>query len=259
MLVAQVVALTAHVAVLLLLRSMPLARRGQVDVGDDRQVPFTRLVWLGPGGGGGGGGNRQPLPARTLERPGRDRVSMPTAHPPPSDARTIREPDTIDRMTIPAQPLGSALADLPGLVAPPSSLLTFSQGPGDGGGAGANRGTGSGEGLGRGLNKGRDGGEGGDVYRPGSGVTMPVALHVEQPRYSVEAMRARVQGIVTLECVVRPAGTCSDVHIVRSLDARFGLDEEARKAAALWRFRPGTRLGQPVPVVVRIELEFTMR
>jgi len=37
------------------------------------------------------------------------------------------------------------------------------------------------------------------------------------------------------------------------------LDEEAKRAAALWRFKPGTRRGDAVPVVVRLELEFTIR
>ena len=69
---------------------------------------------------------------------------------------------------------------------------------------------------------------------------------------------ARVQGIVTIECVVRPGGTCSDIHIVRSLDPRFGLDEEARKAAALWRFKPGMRDGKPVPVQATIEVNFRL-
>ncbi|PYQ93305.1 MAG: energy transducer TonB, partial [Acidobacteria bacterium] len=34
---------------------------------------------------------------------------------------------------------------------------------------------------------------------------------------------------------------------------------EAIKAAREWKFKPGTRLGQPVPVLVTIELTFTLR
>jgi outer membrane biosynthesis protein TonB len=47
--------------------------------------------------------------------------------------------------------------------------------------------------------------------------------------------------------------------VVRSLDNTFGLDQEAIKAAKQWRFRPGTRLGEPVPVLITIELAFTLR
>ena len=46
---------------------------------------------------------------------------------------------------------------------------------------------------------------------------------------------------------------------MRSLDSTFGLDNEAVKAARQWRFKPGTRLGQPVPVLVTIELSFALR
>jgi TonB family protein len=49
------------------------------------------------------------------------------------------------------------------------------------------------------------------------------------------------------------------VQVVRSLDPTFGLDQEAVKAVRRWRFRPGTRFGQPVPVLVEIELTFTLR
>jgi outer membrane biosynthesis protein TonB len=37
------------------------------------------------------------------------------------------------------------------------------------------------------------------------------------------------------------------------------LDEEAIAAAKRWRFRPGTLKGQPVPVIVSIELTFSVR
>ena len=88
---------------------------------------------------------------------------------------------------------------------------------------------------------------------------MPVALHMERPRYSTDAMRARIQGVVVIDCVVRPNGRCSDIRVARSLDPVFGLDEEAKRAVTMWRFTPGTRRGDPVPVAVRLELQFTIR
>ena len=72
-------------------------------------------------------------------------------------------------------------------------------------------------------------------------------------------MRAKVQGIVLLECVVLPDGRVGDVTITKSLDKIFGLDEEAIKAAQQWRFAPGRRFGEPVAVHVTLELEFTLR
>ena len=38
-----------------------------------------------------------------------------------------------------------------------------------------------------------------------------------------------------------------------------GPDEEAIKAAAQWRFRPGMRRGEPVPVLVTLEIAFSLR
>jgi len=72
-------------------------------------------------------------------------------------------------------------------------------------------------------------------------------------------MRAKVQGTVLLECVVQKDGSVGDVQVIRSLDSTFGLDQEAIKAAKAWRFAPGTRLGEPVPVLITIELTFTLR
>ena len=56
-----------------------------------------------------------------------------------------------------------------------------------------------------------------------------------------------------------PDGLVGDVRITKSLDRIFGLDEEALRAAKQWLFIPGTRFGQPVPVLVVIELTFTLR
>ena len=80
-----------------------------------------------------------------------------------------------------------------------------------------------------------------------------------RPQYTAEAMRAKVQGIVLLECVVLVTGTVGNCSVKRSLDQTFGLDTEAVKAARQWRFVPGTRFGEPVPVLVSIELSFTLR
>jgi len=100
---------------------------------------------------------------------------------------------------------------------------------------------------------------GGDVYRPGNDVTMPIEIQKGTPRYTTDAMRARIQGSITVECVVQTNGVCTRIHVTRSFDPAFGLDQEAIKAAAQWRFRPGTRRGEPVPVLVTMEIAFALR
>ena len=84
-------------------------------------------------------------------------------------------------------------------------------------------------------------------------------LRRSPPAYTEEAMRARVQGVVVLSCVVQPDGTCTDIRVTRSLDAVFGLDQEAIASARQWRFLPGSRLGEPVPVQVTLEIGFNIR
>ena len=65
----------------------------------------------------------------------------------------------------------------------------------------------------------RSGGTGGGVYRPGNGVTLPTIVREVKPQYTSDAMRAKVQGQVLLECVVKPDGSVGEVTVVRSLDA----------------------------------------
>jgi protein TonB len=72
-------------------------------------------------------------------------------------------------------------------------------------------------------------------------------------------MRVRLQGMVTLDCVVQTDGKCTDIRVTRSLDTMYGLDQQAIASAREWRFTPGMRLGQPVPVRVTLEITFTIR
>jgi TonB family protein len=227
------------------------------------EQPNSQIIWLnqpGPGGGGGGGGNRMPDPPRRAELPGKDKITVPVIKPPALEPQQVKtEPNPIDQLTIPAKSLAAATESLPGAIEVPPGPSILSQGPGADGGAGAGRGTGVGPGTGSGLGPGSGGGTGGGPYRPGSGVTLPRVLREVKPQYTSDAMRAKVQGTVLLECVVRPDGSVSDVLVVRSLDMTFGLDQEAIKAVRQWRFVPGTRLGEPVPVIVTVELTFTLR
>jgi protein TonB len=226
--------------------------------------PSQSIIWLadpGPGGGGGGGGNSMKDPPRQAEMPGKDRLTVPVSKPPdfeaPRQART--EPNPIEQLAIPARSLAAAADLLPGVLEAPAGPPTTSQGSGTQGGAGTGRGPGIGPGNGPGLGPGDGGNFGGGPYHIGSGVTPPIEIHKGTPQYTVNAMHARIQGSALVECVVQTDGICTDIRVVRSLDRSFGLDQEAIKAAQLWRFRPGMRFGQPVPVVVTIEVGFTLR
>jgi TonB family protein len=98
------------------------------------------------------------------------------------------------------------------------------------------------------------------TFRAGqTGVRMPRVVREVKPQYTPDAMRAKIEGRVIVECVVQPDGTVGEVRVVRSLDAVFGLDDEAVKAAKQWRFLPGMKDDLAVPVRVTIELFFTLR
>ena len=96
------------------------------------------------------------------------------------------------------------------------------------------------------------------VFRPGGGVTAPKVTKEVRVGYTPDAMRAKVQGGVVLEAVVRADGTVGEVRVMRSLDTRYGLDDEAVKALKQWQFTPGQKDGAAVPVVVQVEMTFTI-
>jgi TonB family protein len=224
----------------------------------------NEIVWLaepGPGGGGGGGGNKMEEPPRKAELPGKEKITVPAVKPEPIQITEPKpeEPQPEQNLSIPAQTMAAATTTSPGVLESNQPSETLSQGSGSGGGAGTGTGTGIGSGQGSGLGPGFGGGTGGGAYRPGNGVQLPRVLREVKPAYTADAMRAKIQGVVLLECVVLPDGSVGRVEVVRSLDNNFGLDEEAIKAAKQWRFAPGTRFGEPVAVIVTIELTFTLR
>jgi TonB family protein len=210
------------------------------------------ITWIakeGPGGGGGGGGNKTPEPPKKVEIV-------------PPKARAIEPPKVVEvppkplpQMNIPAV---TSVVELPG--APTAvPVPTASLGPGTGGGGGSGTGGGSGPGTGSGLGPGTGGGFGGGAFREGNGVSSPVLIRDAKPNYTGEAMRARIQGMVVMDAVVMPDGSVGAVRITKSLDSTFGLDQEAIATVRKWRFRPGTLRGEPVPVLIVVEMSFTLR
>jgi TonB family protein len=97
------------------------------------------------------------------------------------------------------------------------------------------------------------------MFRQGEGVTLPRLLRDVRPQYTSDAMRERIEGTVLVEAVVGRDGAVGEVTIIRSLDRSYGLDDQAVKCAKQWQFMPGMRLGAAVPVVITIELTFTLR
>jgi TonB family protein len=96
------------------------------------------------------------------------------------------------------------------------------------------------------------------VFRAGGDITAPKVTKEVHARYTPDALRAKVQGGVAMEAVVRADGTVGQVRVVRSLDKRYGQDDECVKALKQWQFMPGQKDGVAVPVVVEVEMTFSI-
>ena len=224
------------------------------------------IVWIpeeGPGGGGGGGGNESlELPVQVeLEGPDEAELSIPVEDPPELVDPEPEPPEPLletQQLTISAVSMAASVDTRPGVL---EGLMAarLSQGSGTGGGGGSGDGGGMGPGDGDGLGPGQGGGVGGGVYRPGNDVSQPRLLREVKPQYTADAMRAKIQGTVLLEVVVLPDGTVGEVTVTKSLDPVFGLDAQAIAAAQQWLFAPSTRFGEPVAVLVGLELFFNLR
>ena len=205
-------------------------------------------------GGGGGGGKKTLTPPSKgeLPRAADKQLTPPDPEPPKNpDPKLIVEPTVVAPQLAQLHINLLNLGDPNGVPGPPSA------GPGVGGGIGNGQGRGVGEGKGPGVGPGEGGGAGGGVFRVGGGVTPPTVIQRVEPQYSEEARKARYQGTVVLEAIVRRDGTVDIQRIVRSLG--FGLDENAIQALKQWRFRPGMRNGVPVDVSLNIEVNFNLR
>lgn len=86
----------------------------------------------------------------------------------------------------------------------------------------------------------------------------PKVIWEAKPRYTPDAMRAKIQGRVKVQAVVMPDGTVGRARVTESLDKDLGLDEAALAAVEQWTFEPGKLKDQAVPVVVDMFLEFRL-
>jgi periplasmic protein TonB len=221
----------------------------------------------GPDGGGGGGGGKNektlPAPGRMPETsrvqymppdPGQPRPLVPAESP--LDARpTVQMP--IDLPVDASLPIGD-------MTGPPGST---SSGPGSGGGIGTGTGTGVGPGKGAGYGPGEGGGMGGGrgggigsgvgPYVVGNGVSEPIPIYSPRPNYTEEARKARMEGVLVLQAVIRKDGSVDSFKVIKGLG--YGLDEiSISTISTKWKFKPGTFKGVPVDVLANIEVTFRL-
>jgi len=269
---AGMLSIFAHGAILALI--FLLIHEAESPVPMNENVVFVNNPIVSPfegdgrdGGGGGGGGKNQPTPPATGRMPETTRVQMIPPDPDnpkpllPAEDLLAQVPSVQMPIDIPQDqslPIGD-------VTAPPN--YSMSSGPGSGGGIGTGRGTGVGSGTGAGVGPGSGGGMGGGSgggigsgigpYVVGNGVKAPIALLQPLPAYTEEARKARAEGIVLIQAVIRKDGTVDSFKVLRGLG--YGLDESAiNTIATKWRFKPGTMNGMPVDVQANIEVAFRL-
>jgi len=91
---------------------------------------------------------------------------------------------------------------------------------------------------------------------PGFAHAIPITR--TEAKYTADAMRAKLQGVVEVDAVVSRDGRVLRTRVTNSLDRRFGLDEEAEIAVRQWRFQPATVNGIAVDSVAHVSVPFKL-
>ena len=193
----------------------------------------------------GGGSLPKARPQVRALAPKEQPILVPIPDPTPNDPEPIRRTETLEIQPV----VNEMTADLSlGDVNAPEGL----GGPGGRGGPGTGTGTSAGPGA-------FDGPPGTGAYPMGyPGVVDPILLVKTTPTYTNEAIKAKVQGVVVLQALIRKNGRVDQASVLRGLG--YGLEQQAIKEIVTnWRFRPATYQGNPVDLLATIEVTFSLR
>ena len=92
--------------------------------------------------------------------------------------------------------------------------------------------------------------------RPGGDLLAPTRIKDVQPVYPAIAQAARVQGVVIVEAIIGTDGKVRHAKVLRSIPL---LDQAAVDAVRQWEYTPSRLNGVPVPVIVTVTVNFTLR
>ena len=95
------------------------------------------------------------------------------------------------------------------------------------------------------------------AVRPGNGITPPKPTRSATPRYTREAMDAKVQGLVTVEILIGTDGKVKDARVLQTASPL--LNQPAIEAARRWEVTPTIVNGEPKPIVLMLQLDFNVR
>jgi protein TonB len=89
-----------------------------------------------------------------------------------------------------------------------------------------------------------------------SGIQAPRKIVDVKPIYPTLAQTARKEGVVILETIIDARGEVEAVRVLRGYEL---LNQAAVDAVSQWRFTPALLNGQPVPVVMTVTVNFSLK
>jgi len=96
-----------------------------------------------------------------------------------------------------------------------------------------------------------------EIFQVGvGGITAPRILSRVEPTFTQEARVAKIQGTLFLFIIVTSAGTVDNAVVLQGLGK--GMDENALEAIKQWKFVPALKDGQPIPVMLTVEIQFAL-
>ena len=97
---------------------------------------------------------------------------------------------------------------------------------------------------------------GNPVFRVSKSMDVPRILHQIDPEFSESARAQKFSGTTVVSLELDKSGGVRDVQIVQPIG--YGLDDQAVQAVEQWRFAPAVRNGEPVAVLLMVEVSFKL-
>jgi TonB family protein len=85
-------------------------------------------------------------------------------------------------------------------------------------------------------------------------LSSPVPVRKVDPKYPPPLIDERVEGEVVLYAVIQKDGSVGEIQLVHGIDDQ--LDANAKDALAQWKFRPGSKSGEPVELEAIVHIPF---
>ena len=148
---------------------------------------------------------------------------LPPPPPPPPAPRPMSAPDTIEQAPTAGPRAQDARSPVPSAARPGASAQAEQAPP--------------------------------SPIRIGGRIKEPRKLRSVNPVYPAIAQRARVQGVVVLECRISPQGKVTSVKVLRGSPL---LNQAAIDAVRQWEYEPTLLYGAPVPVIMTVTVNFRL-